>query len=158
MFWRRLSLQIETNLLKLNGSFEMSADIYVTSHQPVSISKIPVPSEPPMRRAGSLRVRGEKAPGFYRSTNSVYRVSATDSGLGFVPGDSELRRGNSFLERGEKDGSRSTTAVACRPRNVNTEPRIQGALKGAVTPVSPSRTRSLVSFILFSSTVGGKGR
>lgn len=128
----------------------MSADICALSAHGGGVqltSKIPILTDSPLRRSLSLRVKGEGLSGLC-STNSLYKVTPESNHTRKTSGENVLRRGTSFVERGEKRGNnetRSKTAVACRPRNVITEPRNQGALKGALTPTSPSRTRSLVS-------------
>lgn len=138
-------------------------------------SRIPIPCENPIRRSLSLRLKGEKLHGNFRSVNSIYKLipdsnlttatrttsTTTAPSLGTTRKIScenvLLRRATSFLERGEigVDNNVTTykTAVAYRPSNViTTEPRNQGALKGALTPTSPTttaRTRSLVSLFFY---------
>ncbi|RZC38071.1 myosin heavy chain, clone 203 [Asbolus verrucosus] len=119
----------------------MSANIFPIMSKPKE-SRIPVLSSPtPLRRAGSLRLRSEN-----RASNQTTPASNRTAGFQ-APQDNKsalLKRGNSFMERGERQTRHGASAVAARPRNfVTTEPRNPKALKGPTTPQSPSRIRSL---------------
>ncbi|KAJ8953578.1 hypothetical protein NQ318_003000, partial [Aromia moschata] len=78
-----------------------------------------------------------------RDSNRQGRSAARAHGVG----GAVLRRVHSFMERGEQragnGGGGGGYATTRRPDHVKIEPRSPGALKGATTPQSPSRIRSL---------------
>lgn len=126
----------------------MSAVMFATSkpHPHETASRIPLPSPTPLRRSASLRTRPDQHPTrpfFIRDANQ--RLTHEDSRRG---DDASLRRGNSFMERGERrtsgHGVRVETA-ARRPETLKTEGRSPGANRAALTPGTPPRNRSLVS-------------
>lgn len=96
-------------------------------------SRIPVPLSPsPLRRSSSLRLRNDSL-----VTNHVIQSTNHTAGYSQLQDDgkSALRRGNSFMERGERYARYGTSPS--KARNIETK-----ALK---IPQSPSRIRSLVS-------------
>ncbi|KAJ3646173.1 hypothetical protein Zmor_023771 [Zophobas morio] len=102
-------------------------------------SRIPVPLSPaPLRRSGSLRLRGESlVPNHLSpSTNQTARLQQDNK-------SALLKRGNSFMERGERHVRHGVSAAAAKSRNIDTTDSLnRKALKGAA-PQSPSRIRSL---------------
>ncbi|KAJ3624969.1 hypothetical protein MTP99_018556 [Tenebrio molitor] len=119
----------------------MSANIFPIMSKPKD-SRIPVPSSPvPLRRAGSLRLRTDNpaANHFSPATNRTAGLQAQQDNRSAL-----LKRGNSFMERGERHARHGASAAAPRPRNiVTTDSRNPKGLKGPTTPQSPSRIRSL---------------
>ncbi|XP_018570332.1 myosin-9 isoform X2 [Anoplophora glabripennis] len=122
-----------------------------------SKTKIPVPASPtPVRRQGSLQLKSESdttrrfSYGSSRDANHSGRFTAPTSRdtnhSGRSTTNAVLKRGHSLMERGEHcrgSNGGGGFAVARRAENVKIEPRNPGALKGATTPQSPSRIRSL---------------
>lgn len=146
----------------------MSAHMFQRTAVPSS-TKIPVPSSPkPLRRQTSLRIKGEKS--YSQTPNSVSgdmnRGRVSNSAGRFSEKNSQfseggqLKRGSSFVELRERksvviNGSRHAANVG---EGVKIEPRSgQRALRGATTPESPARVRSLVSKKLYNeSATSGK--
>ena len=118
----------------------MSANLFPMMSKPKD-SRIPVPLSPaPLRRSGSLRLRGESlVPNHLSpSTNQTARLQQDNKSALLTPG-------NSFMERGERHVRHGVSAAAAKSRNIDTTDSLnRKALKGAA-PQSPSRIRSLVS-------------
>ncbi|XP_063916354.1 protein quick-to-court isoform X2 [Zophobas morio] len=116
----------------------MSANLFPMMSKPKD-SRIPVPLSPaPLRRSGSLRLRGESlVPNHLSpSTNQTARLQQDNK-------SALLKRGNSFMERGERHVRHGVSAAAAKSRNIDTTDSLnRKALKGAA-PQSPSRIRSL---------------
>lgn len=147
----------------------MSANIYTAPQRPPK-TRIPVASPSPLRRSYSVRLKGDKtapdiasAPLYPQETNR-YRQSlcnptkpASRAPNHYAP--PELRRGKSFMERGERGNgnefgvglSNGVSKGPCRADDTTAEHRSRnGGLKGSDSPDSPNnRTRSLVSWIMF---------
>lgn len=135
----------------------MSANMFTKKVTPDN-SRIPVPASPtPIRRQGSLRVRGEKATAMPTFPPPQKRTSLlSNRGANHHPKDPKnqfvnvagLKRGNSFMERGEKRDSIRHNAVPNRPNHLKTDggKHLKGGL--LTTPQSPARIRSLVSRFL----------
>ncbi|XP_049826578.1 protein quick-to-court isoform X2 [Aethina tumida] len=136
----------------------MSADMFTT--KPVNPlkspepSRIPLPSPTPLRRYGSLRLRGENKNGLTSAGDFTRNIESLRTG-GVRPQQEggqcavgvPLQRGHSFMEKGEKKyGSRGQ--MASRPQTIRTTVKVDrnGGIptpKQLTTPQSPNRIRSL---------------
>lgn len=122
----------------------MSATIFPPMSKPRD-SRIPIPQSPTLlRRTGSLRLP--------LTTSIQLRHSQVPNPQQDA---SSLKRGNSFhfMERGERRSKHGAPPGNYRPNSLETpdhkSPKGTNGSKGAVTPQSPSRIRSLVSrFVL----------
>lgn len=123
----------------------MSATIFPPLPKPRD-SRIPVPQSPTLlRRTGSLRLP--------LTTSIQLRHSQVPN----PQPDAPLKRGNSFhsMERGERRSKHGAPPGNYRPNSLETpnhrSPKNSNGTKGAITPQSPSRIRSLVRTFIYIS-------
>lgn len=104
-------------------------------------SRIPVPASPtPLRRQSSLRIRGEK-----KDTTTPYLSRDANHAKDNKSHSVALKRGSSFMERGERRDHHGVRGLPNRPHNIKTDVKCNTKFVGPTTPQSPARIRSLVS-------------
>ncbi|XP_050302282.1 protein quick-to-court isoform X2 [Anthonomus grandis grandis] len=115
------------------------------SHHKTLDSKIPIPSSPtPFRRLGSLRLKGEKV--FKKDPNNMREGQERTTGKAVesnrqCASNPPLKRGNSYMERGEKRDDGGKTGPH-RPNSVRIT-AAKSAAQGANHIAGSGRVRSL---------------